>query len=1568
MSHSGLGAVSTAGTKWAQTWFSKCDEGLTSDVVTNTISPAIVDLSGSLLCVSLRKNSIGDLGATSLSVAVSQCLLLQRIDLSDNLIGPNGAIKLSNIFRTCRRVSEVVLSQNPFGDEGGLALAAAFKECSTPSLEILLISGCELSSSTIREITAAIRVHSCMVSLDISRNRIDASGAECIFEALKTHEHICNIDFSHNQIGDSGIIAAAHCLAQFNSSVRRTGLENNGISTAGAVQFLSLLHSRGLDHVSLGQLDPCGPLQSVLKSEEWCITGLPTPPDDVRDWVVALAFIRESLVSGRQTLRRMRFMLIGDGLAGKTRLAGALLNTQGNNHPDVAITNRTIGIDCSPLQLHSAHGGAIDVQVWDFAGQEVSYLSHTQYFSARRCLYLLVWSPFLPPPLGGRAAATAASFASADQITRPLLLWMEMLFLHVPDAQFVLCGTHAAAARALSEGDYSSLCSAVEARVAHKLEHLAALAQAELRDLKARQKDLEQQLQDTASRMPGNAVIASADDMSQWSRLSEDKRLPRTRRLTAAAAAKAASLLRSVRDRIALIQDASSTPPCHKKLQLLDCARVDSSDGSGIAELRDVLVWHCESMPVLAEEIPKAWVLAESLFATMHKQNKKGTDEKLGHVIAREDAVNFISSVMSDLQQVWETIEFWGYLGRVFIYETAHGLTRQWWIVPDMMFLLDLIRPLIHWDPPRMLATDPELCVLSARELHSDDRRAAEALLADLKRDAVLRRRLLRYLEKWSTLQPDQQAAMLDFFHQCHLVCTVDESPTPFCLPFDSQADSYLVTARVHGITAQNIFPPSPSDMSTYHAQFCLPLLHISFLMRLQSRLLARKTSIDLRVQLHQDRVFVRRNTGHANKFYCCIQSLPSSDFESIQRLFSPEPVLHEEFQHSIYVHSDDLGLFQFATQAIEETLATLFSGLRYKSCILTDRDRVSGCGLWVELGVHPVPTFSELWQRNWFEEFAPGKSVHSFFPHKRCPIFISHSWSDGTEEFVRLLRLQLQQESLATVCLDSAFFPQKGACAVQNAFRRGLCEAGVVIVCLTPRYLTRPNCLKELQWALDLSDKKMLSVIFLPLHPACTYDGVASLLKHKVVYVSEKNDADCCLFPLREVALDLLQRYQLEHIGDQKAFKFHWPEMKAWLSDSSDGEWKEEEFRNAVKHLVSQPGLRDFLAVECRADENEALCRDINDQLKIDVRAIFKKDVTAAHITSFSPAVYPEKSAAHFFLAFDDHISVRDAKAWLFGWQNLHCSVWPRASDVPAVDGVTYQVLCSCDGKNFNGVDSELKLLSADAFPSEDPNSATKILVSAILLPVGTQISIIEVSDASKRERWLRVLKKLPLHEFRVAAVPVTPIIQSWLQNLPQTPMLTCDLNISACSNAAARSAGRSMPLVLSSIMDALHRADSPGISWQFGNFVAAGECAQPRVTLFLLTAAAVSAISNPTNRCKCQQCEAFFASVDLGAVRQGVVRVSACKVRAVCLEQLSSQQLQSLKDVDKDALLNVSFRGDIVSDCIHHEAYLESAQLDAKVLLLLKTPMSDAFNLNYREDPQGVVRRRSGGQTANM
>ncbi len=74
--------------------------------------------------------------------------------------------------------------------------------------------------------------------------------------------------------------------------------------------------------------------------------------------------------------------------------------------------------------------------------------------------------------------------------------------------------------------------------------------------------------------------------------------------------------------------------------------------------------------------------------------------------------------------------------------------------------------------------------------------------------------------------------------------------------------------------------------------------------------------------------------------------------------------------------------------------------------------------------------------------------------------------------------------------------------------FREALCAASVIIVCLTPTYLTRPNCLRELRWALDFAAFGKKRVILLPLHPAVTYDGVLKMRepdeRHGLVFSSK--------------------------------------------------------------------------------------------------------------------------------------------------------------------------------------------------------------------------------------------------------------------------------------------------------------------------------------------------------------------------------------------------------------------------------------------------------------------------------
>ena len=78
----------------------------------------------------------------------------------------------------------------------------------------------------------------------------------------------------------------------------------------------------------------------------------------------------------------------------------------------------------------------------------------------------------------------------------------------------------------------------------------------------------------------------------------------------------------------------------------------------------------------------------------------------------------------------------------------------------------------------------------------------------------------------------------------------------------------------------------------------------------------------------------------------------------------------------------------------------------------------------------------------------------------------------------------------------------------VVRRFRQALCCARLIVVCLTPTYLTRPNCLRELRWALDFAAADKKRVVLLPLHPAVTYDGVLKMMRpgfHRGLLYSSK-------------------------------------------------------------------------------------------------------------------------------------------------------------------------------------------------------------------------------------------------------------------------------------------------------------------------------------------------------------------------------------------------------------------------------------------------------------------------------
>ena len=219
--------------------------------------------------------------------------------------------------------------------------------------------------------------------------------------------------------------------------------------------------------------------------------------------------------------------------------------------------------------------------------------------------------------------------------------------------------------------------------------------------------------------------------------------------------------------------------------------------------------------------------------------------------------------------------------------------------------------------------------------------------------------------------------------------------------------------------------------------------------------------------------------------------------------------------------------------------------------------------------------------QCNHHEEIVAGLSIVELFKPRSC-IFISHSWADGTTEFIKRLKTHLEQQTLANVWVDQDGLNQQQETII-SSFRDALCQARIVVVVLTPTYLTRPNCLRELRWALDFEEKGYLKVVLLSMHPAVTFDGRIQLVQngplHGLVFSSkEKKVKRLC-----PEAIALVKR-----LNDVHQNKLPWHELQAWRSDDENEKSDWEEHRRyddkGTAKLVHLAGCKDGLVEQTLA------------------------------------------------------------------------------------------------------------------------------------------------------------------------------------------------------------------------------------------------------------------------------------------------------------------------------------------------------------------------------------------------
>ncbi|WP_444461475.1 COR domain-containing protein [Rhodobacter capsulatus] len=306
----------------------------------------------------LDHNQIGDAGAQAIAQSLSG---LTQLSLDHNQIGDAGAQAIAQGLSGLTLLS---LDQNQIGNAGAQAIAQGLS-----GLTRLCLDQNQIGDAGAQAIAQGL---SGLTQLSLRQNQIGDAGAQAIAQGLQKLETL-NLD--DNLIGDIG----AQAIAQGLQTLSVLLLGRNQIGAVGAETLLNSLQDRTLDFLLLHG-NPC---QNQLMTPESFNT--PVARELLSAW-------RDWLAAGREgnatPLNMAKLLILGEEAVGKTSLVRFLVEGEPRN-PDEKKTRGVRQSERIETTAWHPEGCSIRVNVWDFAGQEITHGTH-RYFLTERSLYLIV--------------------------------------------------------------------------------------------------------------------------------------------------------------------------------------------------------------------------------------------------------------------------------------------------------------------------------------------------------------------------------------------------------------------------------------------------------------------------------------------------------------------------------------------------------------------------------------------------------------------------------------------------------------------------------------------------------------------------------------------------------------------------------------------------------------------------------------------------------------------------------------------------------------------------------------------------------------------------------------------------------------------------------------------------------------------------------------------------------------------------------------------------------------------------------------------------------------------------
>ncbi|MBD2693140.1 COR domain-containing protein [Anabaena catenula] len=376
----------------------------TLDLSNNKLSslPAEIFQLTNLESLDLRSNQL-----SSLPGKIGSLTNLQSLYFSNNKLSslPAEIVQLTNLESLDLRSNQ--LSSLP-GEIGSLTNLQTFylssnKLSSLPAeiVQFTNLESLDLSNNKLSSLPEEIGQLTNLQSLDLSHNQLSS-----LPEEIGQLTNLQSLYFSHNQLR-----SLPSEIVQF-TNLESLDLRSNQLSSLPAeIGQLTNLQSLDLSHnqlsslpAEIGQLTNLQSLDlshnqlSSLPAEIGQLTNLKKfglqgneiinlPPEiKTRGLQAILNFYRQKLEQKSERLYEAKFLIVGEGGAGKTSLAKKI---EDKDYELQSGEKSTEGIDVIQWKFLLPNGKEFRVNIWDFGGQEIYHQTH-QFFLTSRSLYALV--------------------------------------------------------------------------------------------------------------------------------------------------------------------------------------------------------------------------------------------------------------------------------------------------------------------------------------------------------------------------------------------------------------------------------------------------------------------------------------------------------------------------------------------------------------------------------------------------------------------------------------------------------------------------------------------------------------------------------------------------------------------------------------------------------------------------------------------------------------------------------------------------------------------------------------------------------------------------------------------------------------------------------------------------------------------------------------------------------------------------------------------------------------------------------------------------------------------------